>query len=154
MIEVTEYHPEGDVVAAYEKASLDVRGNYINIPFLVGYKGYNGSKYTVKVAGGIYYAYGFSGKSKLKIDDNGDVTEEFLPSYNIAIDKRADYGLCVEAKCLLYGHYQIGLNLQQGLRKIYQRLDVPQIRDPFFSHGLGPGIQCHQSIGLSIGYLF
>lgn len=154
LIEITEHHPEGDVLASYEKASLDVKGNYVNIPFLVGYKGHVGSNYAIKVAGGIYYAYGFSGKSKLKMDDNGDVTQMFLPSYKTAIAKKADYGLCVEAKCLLYGHYQIGLNLQHGLRKIYQGHDVQMIIDPFFFHRLGPGVQFHQSIGLSIGYLF
>lgn len=154
LLEITKYHPEGDVLVSYEKASLDVKGNYINIPFLVGYKSHVGSAYTIKVACGIYYAYGFSGKSKLKMDDNGEVTQMFLPSYKTAIAKRADCGLCVEAKCLFFGHYQIGLNLQHGLRKIYQGHDVQEINDPFSFHRLGPGVQYHQSIGLSIGYLF
>ncbi|MDE6341369.1 MAG: outer membrane beta-barrel protein [Muribaculaceae bacterium] len=154
LIEITEYHPEGNVVAAYEKASVDVRGNYISIPCLVGYKREIGSTYAIKVAGGIYYAYGFSGKSKLKLDDNGSVTQMSLPSYYNTIAKKSDYGLCVEAKCILYGHYQIGLNLQHGLRKIYQGLYVQGMRDPMSLHRVGPGIQYHQSVGLSIGYLF
>ncbi|MBD5358362.1 MAG: PorT family protein [Bacteroides sp.] len=154
LIEITEFHPEGDVVSSYEKASIDVKGHYINIPFLVGYKSYVGSTYTIKIAGGIYYAYGMSGKSKLKMDANGDVAQMFLPSFKTAIGNRSDYGLCIEANCLLYSHYQIGLNLQHGLRKIYKATEVQGINDPFSFHSLGPGVRFHQSIGLSIGYLF
>lgn len=154
LIEITKYSPEGDMLTLYEKASLDVKANYINIPFLVGYKGYIGSAYTIKVAGGIYYAYCMSGKSKLTMDDNGNVSQMLLPFLETAIAKRSDFGLCVEAKCLLYKHYQVGLNLQHGLTKIYQWLDVQGINDPFSFHRIVSGIQYHQSMGLSLGYLF
>lgn len=154
LIEITKYSPEGEMLASYEKASLDVKANYINIPFLVGYKGYIGSAYTIKVAGGIYYAYCMSGKSKLAMDDNGNVSQMLIPSFETVIAKRSDFGLCVEAKCLLYKHYQVGLNLQHGLAKIYQGHYVQQINDPLSFHRLGPGLQFHQSIGLSLGYLF
>lgn len=153
LIEITEYSPEGDVLASYEKASIDVKGNYIHIPILLGYKGNIASSYTIKVAGGIYYAHCMSGKSKLTMDDNGNVSQMYLPSYGTVIAKRSDIGLCVEAKCLFHKHYQVGLNLQHGLRKIYQGFDVQRINDPLSFHRLGPGIQFHQSIGLSLGYL-
>lgn len=154
LLETTEFHPEGNVISSYEKASIDVKGNYINIPLLVGYKSYVGSTYTIKLAGGIYYAYGVSGKSKLKMDDNGDISQMFLPSFKTAIGHRSDYGLCIDANCLLYSHYYIGLNLQHGLRKIYEAIEMQGINDPFLFHRLGPGVRFHQSIGLSIGYLF
>ena len=154
LIEITKYSPEGDMLTSYEKASLDVKANYINIPFLVGYKGYIGSAFTIKAAGGIYYAYCMSGKSKLTMDDNGSVSQMLLPFIETAIAKRSDFGLCFEAKCLFYKHYQVGLNLQHGLTKIYKGHYVQVINDPLSFHRLGPGIQYHQSIGLSFGYLF
>ena len=154
LIEITKYSPEGDMLTSYEKVSLDVKANYINIPFLVGYKGYIGLAYTIKVAGGIYYAYCMSGKSKLTMDNNGNVSQMLLPSFETVIANRSDFGLCVEAKCLLYKHYQVGLNLQHGLTRNYQGHYVQVINDPISFHRLGPGIQFHQSIGLSLGYLF
>lgn len=153
LIETMEYHPEGDIPVHYEKASFDVKGDYLNIPFLVGFRSYEGSVYSVKVAGGVYFAYCLDGKSTLKLDDNGNETELYS-SYKYAIAKRADYGLCLDVNYLLHRHYQIGLNLQQGLRKIYSGFDVERIDDPRFSHSLGPGVRFHQSIGLTIGYLF
>ena len=152
--ETFEYTPEGDVPISYEKASINTHGDYLHIPFLIGCKAYSRHDYSIKVAGGIYYAYLLGGKSKIKMDDNGKVSEILMPSYMTAIDYRSDFGLCVEAKCLLRKHYQIGLNLQHGLRKIYQGFNMPGIRDPFINHRLGPGIQFHQSIGLSLGYMF
>ena len=149
-----EYTPEGEVPVSYEKASIDVHGDYIHIPFLIGYKGYTRPNYTIKVAGGFYYAYLLGGKSKIKMDDNGNVSEMSKPSFITAIDHRSDFGLCVEAKCLLYRHYQIGINVQHGLRKIYQGFDMPGIHDQYMNHRLSPGVQFHQSVGLSLGYLF
>ena len=149
-----EYTPDGEVPVSYEKVSIDVHGDYIHIPFLIGYKGYTRPDYTIKVAGGFYYAYLLGGKSKIKMDDNGNISEMVVPSFVTAIDHKSDFGLCVEAKCLLHGHYQIGINVQHGLRKIYQGFDMPGIRDPYISHRLGPGVRFHQSIGLSLGYLF
>ncbi len=154
LFKITECRPEGDVVASYEKASIDVKGSYINVPFLVGYKGYIGSAYTIKLAGGVYYAYCTSGKSKLTMDENGSVSQMHLPSCGTVIAKRSDFGLCIEAKCLLHRHFQVGLNLQHGLIKIYEGLDVQTGLDPWTFHRLGPGVQFHQSIGLSLGYLF
>lgn len=152
--ETFEHTPDGEVPISYEKASINIHGDYIHIPFLIGYKEYTRSNYTIKIAGGIYYAYLLGGKSKITMDDNGNVSEMLMPSYVTAIDYRSDFGLCVEAKCLLRKHYQIGVNLQHGLRKIYQGFDMPGIRDPYMYHRLGPGILFHQSAGLSIGYLF
>lgn len=153
--ETYEYTPDGDVPISYEKASIDVHVDYIHIPFLIGYNGYNRPNYTIRVTGGFYYAYLLGGKSKIKMDDNGNISETSMPSFITAIDHRSDFGLCVEAKCLLYRHYQIGINVQHGLRKIYQGFDMPGgIRDPYSNHRLVPGVHFHQSIGLSLGYLF
>lgn len=154
--ETYEYTPDVYVPISYEKASIDVHGDYIHIPFLIGYKGYTRPNYTIRVASGFYYAYLLGGKSKIKMDDNGNISEVSMPSIITAIDHRSDFGLCVEAKCLLYRHYQIGINVQHGLRKIYQGFDMPGggISDPYLNHRLVPGVQFHQSIGLSFGYLF
>ncbi|MDE6552120.1 MAG: PorT family protein [Muribaculaceae bacterium] len=152
--EISEYTPAGDEQISYEKASINIHGDYLHIPFLIGYKGYTRHGHTIKIAGGIYYAYLLGGKSKIKMDDNGNFSEMVVPSFVTAIDYKSDYGLCVEAKCLLYGNYQIGLNVQHGLRKIYQGFNMPGIRDPYISHRLGPGVRFHQSIGLSLGYMF
>lgn len=146
--------PDGEEIISYEKASINIHGDYIHVPFFIGYKGYTRSNYTIKVAGGIYYAYLLGGKSKIKMDDNGNLSEIVMPTFVTAIDHRSDFGLCVEAKCLLCRHYQIGINVQHGLRKIYQGFDMPGIHDPYLNHRLGSGVQFHQSVGLSFGYLF
>ena len=152
--ETTEYHPEGDIPISYEKASINIFGDYIHIPFLVGFNSYSNSSYTIKVAGGIYYACLLGGKSTIKMDDNGDVSDMVVPSFKSVIDRRSDFGLCVEAKCLLYKHYQIGINLQHGLIKIYDGMDVQGMRDSYLYHRLGPGVRFHQSAGISLGYVF
>lgn len=152
--EMFEHTDAGEELISYEKASINVHGDYLHIPFLIGYKGYIRPDYSIKVSGGIYYAYLLGGKSKIKMDDNGNISEMLMPSFVTAIDYKSDFGLCVEAKCLMHGHYQIGINVQHGLRKIYQGFDMPGIHDPYISHRLGPGVQFHQSVGLSLGYLF
>lgn len=152
--ETYEHTPDSEEIISYEKASINIHGDYINVPILIGYKGYTRSNYTIKVAGGIYYAYLLGGKSKIKMDDNGSLSEIVMPTFVTAIDHRSDFGLCVEAKCLLCRHYQIGINVQHGLRKIYQGFDMPGISDPYLYHRLGSGVQFHQSLGLSLGYLF
>lgn len=149
-----EYHPDGDIPTDYEKATMNIHGDYINVPFLIGFKSANNSTYNIKVAGGIYYAYCLGGKSKLRMDNNGDVSHMRLPSYETVIGKRGDFGLCLEVKYLLHSHYQIGLNLQHGLREIYKTHDVQGIKDTTMFHELNPGVRFHQSIGLSLGYIF
>lgn len=149
-----EYHPEGVIPTDYEKASINIHGNYLDIPFLVGFKGPSSATHAIKLAAGLYYAYCLGGKSKLKNDYNGNVSQVRLPSYETVIAKRADFGLCFDVKYLLHNHFQIGLNLRQGLRKIYQLIGVQGIKDPSMFHDLRPGVLFHQSIGLSVGYIF
>lgn len=152
--ETIEYHPDGVIPISYEKASINTHGDYIHIPFLLGFNSFPHGSYTIKIAAGMYYACLLGGKSKIKMDDNGNESEMIMSSFGTAISKRSDFGLCVEAKCLIHRHYQIGINLQHGLIKIYQGYAVAGIQDPFMFHRLGPGVQFHQSIGLSLGYLF
>ena len=152
--ETYEYISDGKVPISYEKVSIDVHGDYIHIPFLIGYKCYARPNYTIKGAGGFYYACLLGGKSKIKMDDDGSISELSMPSFITAIDHRSDFGLCVEAECLLFRHYQIGINVQHGLRRIYQGFDIPGLREPYLNHRLVPGVQFHQSVGLSFGYLF
>lgn len=152
--ETFEYQPDGNIPISYEKASIRTHGNYLQVPFMVGLNSFTRGNYTIKIAAGAYYAYPLGGKSKIEMDDNGDVSEIIMYSFGTAIVKRSDFGLCLEAKCLLHRHYQIGLNLQQGLIKNYIGYDVAGIHDNYTYHRLGPGVQFHQSVGLSIGYLF
>lgn len=148
-----EYHPDGDIPTDYEKASAHVSADWLSVPLLVGFKAIRPS-YAVKLAAGVYYAYCLGGKSKLREDNNGNATDVKLPSCKTFIGNRSDFGLCFEIKYLLRGHYQVGLNLQQGLREIYQTLEVQGMRDPMMFHELRPGVRFHQSIGLSLGYVF
>lgn len=154
LIETMEYHPEGDIPADYEKISMNVHADYINIPVLVGYQGTLGSNNVIKVAGGLYYAYCLGGKSKLKMDNNGDVSQETMPSLVTVINNRSDVGLCVEVKYLFLRHFQVGLNIQHGLVKLYQGFTMPGLNDSMIAHNLTPGVKFHQSIGLSLGYVF
>ncbi len=148
-----EYHPDGNIPTDYEKASAHIHSDYLSVPLLVGFKAERPG-YAFKVGAGVYYAYCLGGKSKLTQDSNGSVKEVLLPSRKTFISPRSDFGLCFEVKYLLRGHYQVGLNLQQGLREIYQTLGVQSIEDPLLFHDLRPGVRFHQSIGLSLGYVF
>ena len=149
-----EYHPDGNIPTNYEKATINIHGDYINVPFLIGFKSAIHSNYAIKVAGGLYYAYCLGGKSGVRMDNNGDASQMRVPSYETVIGKRGDFGLCLEVKYLLHSHYQIGLNLQHGLRTIYQTFNVQGISDSMTFHELSPGVRFHQSIGLSVGYVF
>lgn len=148
-----EYHPDGVIPTDYEKASAHIHADYISVPLLVGFKAIRPA-YTIKLAAGVYYAYCLGGKSKLRQDYNGNATEVKLPSCKTFISPRQDFGICFEVKYLLRGHYQMGLNLQQGLREIYQTLGVQGMKEPLMFHDLRPGVRFHQSIGLSLGYVF
>lgn len=152
--QVYEYHPDGDIPTDYEKASVNIHADYLTVPLLVGFKGTVSSDNTIKLAGGVYYAYCLGGKSKIKVDYNGDMTQIRVPSYETVLGKRSDFGLCFEVKCLLHRHYQIGLNLQQGLKSIYQTHEVQSKEDPERFHELRSGVKFHQSIGFSVGYVF
>ncbi len=149
-----EYSPDGNIPTDYEKASMNIHGDYINIPLLIGFKSTSRTDYAVKVAGGFYYAYCLGGKSKIKMDCNGDVSQIKVPTFETALGKRADFGLCLEVKYLLRSHYQIGLNVQHGLRSVYQPFEVQGKDDTTMFHDLNPGVRFHQSIGLSLGYVF
>ncbi len=148
-----EFHPDGNVPTDYEKASAHIHADYLTVPLLVGFKA-SRPGYAFKVAGGLYYAYCLGGKSTLTQDYNGNVSEVRIPSRKTFIGRRPDFGLCFEVKYLLRGHYQVGLNLQQGLREVYQPLGVQGLKDPLMFHELRPGVRFHQSIGLSLGYVF
>ncbi len=152
--EFYDYLPEGAALTSYEKASVSVFADYISIPIMFGVKKTVNADNAIKIAGGIYYACLLGGKSKLRMDDNGDVSEYKLRSYGNVIDGRSDFGLCVDASYLFHKHYQIGINLQHGLRKIYQSYEMPGIKDEFVTHRLTPGVRFHQSLGLSLAYVF
>lgn len=154
LIQTMEYHPDGLIPTDYEKVSLNIHANCVNIPVLIGFQNQIGTNNAIKVAGGLYYAYYTGGKSKLQIDNNGEVDEEIWPSLLTAINKRSDIGLSIEVKYLLHEHYQIGINLQHGLVKLYQGFEMAGLKDPMATHSLTPGVKFHQSIGLSLGYLF
>lgn len=155
--ETYEYHPEGPIPTEYEKVSAHIHAEYLSVPLLVGFKATRPA-YTIKLAAGVYYAYCLGGKSRLRHDYDGNVMNNKLPSCKTFISPRQDFGICFEVNYLLRGHYQMGLNLQQGLREIYQTLGVQSVKyemgdNPMF-HDLRPGVRFHQSIGLSLGYVF
>lgn len=153
LMQTYEYHPEGDKPTDYDKTTLNMHADYIHVPLLVGW---NASQYdnSVKVACGVYFAYCVGGNSTIKQDFNGEMTQYDNSTSGTLVGNKLDFGLCLEAKYLFRKHYQIGINIQQGLRDIYKSIYMPAKIDTAFSHHLRPGVRMHQSIGLSLGYVF
>lgn len=153
LLQTYEYHPEGDTPTDYDKSTLNMHADYIQVPLLMGWnvsRDYN----SVKVACGVYFAYCVGGSSTAKQDFNGDVTKYNISTSGTLVRNKLDFGLCLEAKYLWRKHYQIGINIQQGLRDIYDSVWMPSKMDTALSHQLRPGVRMHQSIGISLGYVF
>ena len=153
LLQTYEFHPEGDLPTDYDKSTLNMYADYVQIPLLLGW---HASRYdnSVKVACGVYLAYCVGGNSTIRQDTNGYKTQYNISTLGALVKEKLDFGLCIEAKYLWRRHYQIGINIQQGLRGIYDAIYVSGNMDTAQTHQLRPGVRMHQSVALSLGYVF
>lgn len=118
----------GGVVTDVYESWTDATGNYIQIPFNVGYEWYFSKNWAVNINGGLYAAYGYKGKTTERsrsVRYNGSeppITEETPETeketfYQINGWKRFDYGLNGSVG-LIYDIYTLNINYERGLYNV------------------------------------
>lgn len=109
----------------------EATGNYIQMPFNVGYELYFTKKMAFNINGGVYVAYGYGNRGKtiyrdqrLSYDKDGQVTgTEYInepyevDTFNPQRWKRPDYGLNGSIG-FIYDIYTINFNYERGLHNV------------------------------------
>lgn len=123
-------------------------GNYIQMPFNIGYELYVSKKVAFNINGGLYGAYGYGNKGRIKKDifvttykpnvpptsgQSGDSYEVF--TFSDTKWKRFDYGLNGSVG-FIYDIYTINFNYEHGLLNVTQEINQ-NIKHRIYSLSLG-----------------
>lgn len=108
----------------------------------------NGNLYQILV--GPYFAYGIGGNTKLTDTSNGTKSIRNVASFPESFSSRFNWGFDVEFQYYIHKHYQLGLYLQTGCKRIY----TPEsVAEAIFSEIFIVG-KINIALGLSLGYRF
>lgn len=127
-----------------------VHGQFLQMPLRLGINNSTTKGNLFQILVGPYFAYGIGGNTKLTEIKNGIKSIQNVASFSESFSSRFDWGLDTEFQYYIRKHYQIGLYLQTGFKKIY----IPQnaaeaILGEIFIVG-----KINLALGLSLGYRF
>lgn len=143
-----EVHEGEDNVVRVNESWYEATGNYIQMPFNIGYELYVSKRVAFNINGGVYAAYGYGNKGKTKY--NGLITTyapNVDPTYTHPLGefeeltfsdtrwKRFDYGLNGSIG-LIYDIYTINFNYERGLCNV-TREGLQELKHRVYSVSLG-----------------
>ncbi len=132
------------------KHERTTHGQFLQMPVRLGINTstIHGNLFQILV--GPYLAYGIGGNTKLTEINNGTKHIQNAPSFLEFFSSRFDWGFDVEVQYYIRKHYQVGLYLQSGCKKIY----TPQsVAEAIFGEIFIVG-KINLALGLSLGYRF
>lgn len=127
-----------------------IHGQFLQMPLRLGINNEttNGNLFQILV--GPYFAYGIGGNTKLTDISNGTKSIRNVASFPESFSSRFDWGFDVEFQYYIHKHYQLGLYLQTGCKKIY----TPEsVAEAIFSEIFIVG-KINLAFGVSLGYRF
>lgn len=127
-----------------------IHGQFLQMPLRLGINNEttNGNLFQILV--GPFFAYGIGGNTKLTDISNGTKSIRNVASFPESFSSRFDWGFDVEFQYYIHKHYQLGLYLQTGCKKIY----TPEsVAEAIFSEIFIVG-KINLAFGVSLGYLF
>lgn len=143
-----EIHESEDNVVRVDESWHEATGNYIQMPFNIGYELYVSKRVAFNINGGVYAAYGYGNKGRIKYNGlittykpNEDPTykhpeneyEEF--TFSDTRWKRFDYGLNGSIG-FIYDIYTINFNYEHGLYNVTQER-LLELKHRVYSVSLG-----------------
>lgn len=127
-----------------------IHGQFLQIPLRLGINNETNKGNLYKILVGPYFAYGIGGNTKLTEISNGTKSIRNVASFSESYSSRFDWGFDVEFQYYIRKHYQIGLYLQTGCKKIYTPENVA---DAIFGDIFIVG-KINLAFGASLGYRF
>lgn len=127
-----------------------IHGQFLQIPLRLGINNETSKGNLCKILVGPYFAYGIGGNTKLTEISNGTKSIRNVASFSESYSSRFDWGFDVEFQYYIRKHYQIGLYLQTGCKKIYTPENVA---DAIFGDIFIVG-KINLAFGVSLGYRF
>lgn len=127
-----------------------IHGQFLQIPLRLGINNETSKGNLYKILVGPYFAYGIGGNTKLTEISNGTKSIRNVASFSESYSSRFDWGFDVEFQYYIRKHYQIGLYLQTGCKKIYTPENVA---DAIFGDIFTVG-KINLAFGVSLGYRF
>lgn len=127
-----------------------IHGQFLQIPLRLGINNETSKGNIYQILVGPYFAYGIGGNTKFTEISNGTKSIRNVASFSESYSSRFDWGFDVEFQYYIRKHYQIGLYLQTGCKKIY----TPEnIADAIFGDIFIVG-KINLAFGVSLGYRF
>jgi hypothetical protein len=127
-----------------------IHGQFLQIPLRLGINNETNKGNLYQILVGPYFAYGIGGNTKLTEISNQAKSIRNVASFSESYSSRFDWGFDVEFQYYIHKHYQIGLYLQTGCKKIY----TPEnIADAIFGDIFIVG-KINLALGVSLGYRF
>lgn len=127
-----------------------IHGQFLQMPVRLGINNETANGNLWQILVGPYFAYGIGGNTKLTEICGGTKSIRNVASFPESYSSRFDWGFDVEFQYYIRKHYQIGLYLQTGCKKIYTPENVAEA---IFSEIFIVG-KINLALGLSLGYRF
>lgn len=127
-----------------------IHGQFLQMPLRLGINNATNQGNLFQILVGPYFAYGIGGNTKLTEINNGVKTIRNVASFPESFSSRFDWGFDVEFQYYIRKHYQIGLYLQTGCKRIYTPENVAEA---IFSEIFIVG-KINLAVGVSLGYRF
>lgn len=127
-----------------------VHGQFLQMPLRLGINNETIQGNLFQILVGPYFAYGLGGNTKITDTIDGVKTVRNVASFAESYSSRFDWGFDVEFQYFIRKHYQIGLYLQTGCKKIY---NPENVAEAIFSEIFIVG-KINLAFGLSFGYRF
>lgn len=127
-----------------------VHGHFLQMPLRLGINNETTQGNLFQILVGPYFAYGIGGNTKITDINDGVKSVRNVASFAESYSSRFDWGFDVEFQYYVRKHYQIGLYLQTGCKKIYTPENVAEaILGEIFIVG-----KINLALGISFGYRF
>ena len=127
-----------------------IHGQFLQIPLRLGINNETSKGNIYQILVGPYFAYGIGGNTKFTEISNGTKSIRNVASFSESYSSRFDWGFDVEFQYYIRKHYQIGLYLQTGCKKIYTPENAA---DAIFGDIFIVG-KINLAFGVSLGYRF
>lgn len=127
-----------------------IHGQFLQMPLRLGINSETAHGNLLQILVGPYFAYGIGGNTKITEINNGVKSIRDVASFPESFSSRFDWGFDVEFQYYVRKHYQIGLYLQTGCKKIYTPGNAAEaILGEIFTIA-----KMNLAFGLSLGYRF
>lgn len=130
------------------KRERAIHGQFLQLPLRLGINNETTRGNLYRILVGPYFAYGIGGNTKLTEIRDETKSIRNVASFSESYSSRFDWGFDVEFQYYIHKHYQIGLYLQTGCKKIYTPENTAEA---IFSEIFIVG-KINLALGLSLGY--